>query len=235
MRIRALFPADMRLFMMFAVRAVSARRRVFHLAPRPGRTRQLKCRAGETPRERVHCRGISGRLTFAADPGDNIVPALQELDMKLSDIIVSDAIVPDLKAKTRDEAINELVGVMAKTKSVAPSKVAGIIKAVKARESQATTGIGKGVALPHAKLQGIKKPIGTIGRSSEGIDFSALDSKPVYSIILLLSSQDDPDKHLQAMETIFKHVQRDTFRKFLRQSETREAIVDLIQEADELG
>ena len=155
--------------------------------------------------------------------------------MKLSDIIVSDAIVPDLKAKTRDEAINELVGVMAKTKSVAPSKVAGIIKAVKARESQATTGIGKGVALPHAKLQGIKKPIGTIGRSSEGIDFSALDSKPVYSIILLLSSQDDPDKHLQAMETIFKHVQRDTFRKFLRQSETREAIVDLIQEADELG
>ena len=155
--------------------------------------------------------------------------------MKLSDIIVSDAIVPDLKAKTRDEAINELVGVLAETRAVAPSKVADIIKAVKAREGQATTGIGKGVALPHARLQGIKKPIGAIGRSSEGIDFSALDSKPVYSVILLLSSPDGPDEHLQAMETIFKHVQQDTFRKFLRQSETREAIMDLIQEADELG
>ena len=78
-------------------------------------------------------------------------------------------------------------------------------------------------------------PLGTIGRSGEGIDFASLDAKPVYSVILLLSSPDNPDEHLQAMETIFKHVQRDIFRKFLRQSETREAIVELIQEADELG
>ena len=91
------------------------------------------------------------------------------------------------------------------------------------------------MALPHAKLKGIKRPIGTIGRSSEGIDFSALDSKPVYNVILLLSSPDNPDEHLQAMEVIFKHVQRDMFRKFLRQSETQEAIIDLIKEADELS
>ena len=81
----------------------------------------------------------------------------------------------------------------------------------------------------------IAMTIATIGRSSDGLDFSALDYKPVYSVILLLSSPDKPDEHLQAMETIFKHVQRDIFRKFLRQSETREAIVDLIREADELG
>ena len=103
------------------------------------------------------------------------------------------------------------------------------------REKQATTGIGKGVALPHAKVSGIKKAVGTIGRSSEGIDFSALDYKPVYSVILLLSSPDDPDGHLQAMETIFKHVQRDIFRKFLRQSETAEAIAELVEEAEELA
>ena len=57
----------------------------------------------------------------------------------------------------------------------------------------------------------------------------------MYSVILLLSSPDNPDEHLQAMETIFKHVQRDIFRKFLRQSESREAIIDLIKEADEIG
>ena len=61
-----------------------------------------------------------------------------------------------------------------------------------------------------------------------------MDSKPVHVVILLLSNPDNPDEHLQAMETIFKHVQRDIFRNFLRQSETKQAIVDLIREADQL-
>ena len=155
--------------------------------------------------------------------------------MKLADIMVTDAIVPELKGQTRDEIIAELVEALATAGAVAKKSAAEITTAVLAREAQATTGIGKGVALPHAKLKGIKSPIGTIGRSSAGADFAALDSKPVYSVILLLSSPDGPDEHLQAMETIFKHVQRDMFRKFLRQSETKEAIVDLIHEADELA
>ncbi len=155
--------------------------------------------------------------------------------MKLSDIMVDEAIVPELKAHTRDEAIIELVEALASSGAIVAKSVQQVTKAIMSREKQATTGIGKGVALPHAKLKGIKKPIGTIGRSDEGIDFAALDSKPVYSVILLLSDPDNPDEHLQAMETIFKHVQRDIFRKFLRQSQTKEAIIDLIQEADELG
>jgi nitrogen PTS system EIIA component len=155
--------------------------------------------------------------------------------MNLSDIIVTDAIIPELKAATRDEAIEELVGSLAESGAIAKSKIKTVVELIKAREAQATTGIGKGVSLPHAKLKGIKKPTGTIGRSSGGIDFSSLDSKPVHSVILLLSSPESPDEHLQAMEAIFKHVQRDIFRKFLRQSETKEAIIDLIHEADELG
>jgi mannitol/fructose-specific phosphotransferase system IIA component (Ntr-type) len=155
--------------------------------------------------------------------------------MKLSDIIIGDAIVPSLANKTRDEVIGELVESLAEAGAVSKQRVKEITKAILTREAQATTGIGKGVALPHAKLKGIKKPIATIGCSSEGINFASLDSKPVYSVILLLSSPDNPDEHLQAMETIFKHVQRDIFRKFLRQSESREAIIDLIKEADEVG
>jgi len=154
--------------------------------------------------------------------------------MKLSDIMVNDAIVPRLEAKTRDEAVRELVQALAKAGAIPSRKVDDIAKAVIAREAQATTGIGKGVALPHVKLKGIPKPVGTIGRSDEGIDFSSLDSKPVHSVILLLSNADNPDEHLDAMETVFRHVQRDIFRKFLRQSETREAIVELIRESDEL-
>lgn len=155
--------------------------------------------------------------------------------MRLADIMVDQAIVPQLKATTRDGAIKELVEALAAAGAVAKKNVDEIVKAVINRETQATTGIGKGVALPHRKIDCVKKPVGTIGRSSDGIDFGALDSKPVYSVILLLSNPDDPDEHLRAMETIFKHVQRDIFRKFLRQSETSEAIIELIAEADELG
>lgn len=155
--------------------------------------------------------------------------------MKLSDIIVSDAIVPELKTTTRDGVIAELIEALASAGAVGKKDEKEMIRAVLKREAQATTGIGKGVALPHAKLKGIERPVGTIGRSSAGVDFAALDSKPVYSVILLLSSPDNADEHLQAMETIFKHVQRDIFRKFLRQSGTKEDIVELIQESDELG
>jgi PTS system nitrogen regulatory IIA component len=155
--------------------------------------------------------------------------------MKLADIIVQDAIVADLKATSRDDAITELVESLAQAGAIAKKSVGDVVTAVLAREAQATTGIGKGVALPHAKLKSVKKPVGVIGASREGIDFGALDSKPVYSVILLLSSPDNPDEHLQAMETIFKHVQRDMFRKFLRQSETQEAIVDLLNEADDMN
>ena len=154
--------------------------------------------------------------------------------MKLSDIMVLDAVVPELAATTRDEAIVELIEALVTSGALAKKDVKDITKAVLKREEQATTGIGKGIALPHAKIKGLKKPIGTVGRSSRGIGFSALDSKPVYSVILLLSSPDNPDEHLQAMETIFKHVQRDMFRKFLRQSETKSAIIDLIKEADDV-
>jgi nitrogen PTS system EIIA component len=155
--------------------------------------------------------------------------------MKLSDIMVLDAIIPDLKATDRDPAIEEAVNSLAACGAIPKSRVKEIVQAVLDREAQATTGIGKGVALPHAKLKCIKKVVGTIARSATGIDFAALDSKPVYNMILLLSSPDDPDEHLQAMETIFKHVQREMFRKFLRQSETKQSIVELIEEADEMG
>ena len=154
--------------------------------------------------------------------------------MKLYDIVVADAIIPELTAKTRNEAITEIIEALVSAGAIARRNATEATKAVLAREAQATTGIGKGVALPDAKLKGIKKPIAAIGRSSKGIDFSSLDSKPVHSVILLLSDPSSPDEHLRAMETIFKHVQRDIFRKLLHQSRTRQAIIDLIKEADEL-
>ncbi|GAI53157.1 unnamed protein product, partial [marine sediment metagenome] len=81
--------------------------------------------------------------------------------------------------------------------------------------------------------QAVKDVVAAIGQSSAGIDFSALDKQLVYSVILLISPVDNPDNHLQAMENVFKHLQQEKFRKFLRQSQTAEQIEYLLREADE--
>lgn len=153
--------------------------------------------------------------------------------MKLSDFICFKAIIPELEAKERNGAIAELVTALDRAGRLGKNNSKEIIKAVIKREKEASTGMGKGVALPHVKHKAVKDVIAAVGRSSVGIDFSSLDKQLVYSVILLISPVDNPDRHLQAMERIFKHLQREMFRKFLRQSTTAEEIEDLIKEADE--
>ncbi|MBN2136831.1 MAG: PTS sugar transporter subunit IIA [Sedimentisphaerales bacterium] len=153
--------------------------------------------------------------------------------MKFSDFMCFEAIVPELNATGRDDAICELVSSLDKAGKLGKGQCAKIAKAVIARECEASTGMGRGVAVPHVKHKVVRDVVATIGQCSAGIDFSALDKQPVYSIILLISPQDYPDKHLQAMEKVFQHVQDEKFRKFLRQSQTSEAISDLLKEADE--
>lgn len=152
--------------------------------------------------------------------------------MKLKDFIVSDAIVPDLQAADRDGVIRELVTSLAAAGAIEESAVAEVVAALIKREQNGSTGFGKGVAVPHVKHAKVKRMAGTVGRSVGGIDFAALDHQPVYSVVLLLSPENQPQQHLQAMNIVFSNLQKDMFRRFLRQSDTREKIVDLLEEAD---
>jgi mannitol/fructose-specific phosphotransferase system IIA component (Ntr-type) len=155
--------------------------------------------------------------------------------MKLSDFIVKDAIVPELQSNDRDGVIRELVASLAAAKAIAASDVDAVVKAIIDREKHGSTGFGKGVAVPHVKHPAIKKRVGAVGRSTVGVDFAALDQAPVYSVFLLLSPQNNPDGHLQAMENIFRNLQQDNFRRFLRQADSKAKIVDLLDEADQAG
>ena len=89
------------------------------------------------------------------------------------------------------------------------------------------------MAVPHVKHAAVSKMAGAVGRSDEGLDFAALDGQPVYSVFLLLSPDNQPQQHLQAMNIVFSNLQKDMFRRFLRQSTTQEAILDLLDEADQ--
>jgi mannitol/fructose-specific phosphotransferase system IIA component (Ntr-type) len=153
--------------------------------------------------------------------------------MKFRDFVCFDALVGELKATDRDGAISELVTQLAAAGKIGDGDARKVASAVIRRENEASTGLGKGVAIPHVKHAAVTDIVVTVGQSSSGLDFSALDKKPVYSVILLLSPLNEPDKHLRAMEKIFKHLQNERFRKFLRQSDTPEKIEDLLREVDE--
>ena len=152
--------------------------------------------------------------------------------MKLREFIVTEAITPDLQASDRDGVIRELVNALAAAGAVAQDAVEEVIAALIKREQNGSTGFGKGVAVPHVKHAKVKQMVGTVGRSAGGIDFAALDHQPVYSIFLLLSPDNAPQQHLQAMNIVFSNLQKDMFRRFLRQAATREGITELLDEAD---
>jgi len=152
--------------------------------------------------------------------------------MKLREIVVEDAIIPQLSSSKREDVVKELVEALVSCGSVDESMREEFVKAILSRERKGSTGFGHGVAVPHVKSPKIEKLTVAIGISPDGIDFNALDKQPVYSLFLLLSPEDRPEEHLDAMEAIFGNLQDDQFRKFLRQASSVEEVKTLLDEAD---
>ncbi|MCD4830891.1 MAG: PTS sugar transporter subunit IIA [Anaerohalosphaeraceae bacterium] len=152
--------------------------------------------------------------------------------MNIAEVVCSKAIVAKLESVERDDVITQLAGALVEAGAIPKTKRTEIVGAVIERENEASTGIGKGVAVPHIKHKSIKNAVAAIGISQGGIDFSSLDKQPVYTVILLVSPTES-QQHLEAMETIFERLQNDNFRKFLAQSKSVEQIEELLKEIDE--
>ncbi len=152
--------------------------------------------------------------------------------MKLLDLVVRKAIIPNLAATDRDAAVAEIIDAIVAAGTLSPKLRDEFVKAVVKRENRGSTGFGHGVAVPHVKHAAITKMAVAVAVSPGGVEFNALDRQPVYSILLLLSPEDQPEEHLDAMEAIFGNLSQETFRRFLRQSRSVEEIVTLLAEAD---
>ncbi len=103
------------------------------------------------------------------------------------------------------------------------------------REELGSTGIGRGVAVPHTKHPSVQRLVGTVAVSSDGIDFNSLDGEKVQLFFLLISPPDRPGDHLRALENISRQLRDDTFCKFLKQATTADDIRQLLDEADNNG
>jgi nitrogen PTS system EIIA component len=152
--------------------------------------------------------------------------------MKLTDIIHPEAVVVSLQASERDEVIRELVAGLVSAGAVEPDAAEDIATSIIKREKIGSTGLGKGVAVPHVKHPRVTRLVGTVGLSTAGVNFESLDHKPVFSVFMLLSPKGQDAQHLSAMEAVFRQLNKDLFRKFLRQSTTKQQLLDLLADAD---
>ena len=152
--------------------------------------------------------------------------------MKFADFIVMPAIRAELAADDKQSVIEELVQCLTDAGAIKPEDREGIVSAVMRREELGSTGIGRGVAVPHTKHASVDRLIGTVGISTGGVNFNSLDGAKVHLLFLIVSPHDRPSDHLRALEQITMHLRDDAFCRFLKQARTVEDIQQLLEEAD---
>ncbi|MCH7615021.1 MAG: transcriptional repressor NrdR [Nitrospinae bacterium] len=108
-----------------------------------------------------------------------------------------------------------------------------VIRAVREREKTGSTGIGNGIGVPHARHDSMAKLVGAFARSTQGIQFDALDGEPVYLVFMLLSSKALTGQHLDALKCISRFHREEKYCKFLRHAKNKAEVRDLFKEVDE--
>jgi PTS system fructose-specific IIA component/PTS system nitrogen regulatory IIA component len=152
--------------------------------------------------------------------------------MKFSDFVRADAIKADLVATSKEGVIRELVDCLIDSGQLKEEERENIVEAILKRERLGSTGIGRGIAVPHTKHPSVDNPVGTVGVSGDGIEFESLDGEKVQLFFMLISPPNRPGDHLKALENISKQLQDETFCRFLKQSKTADDIQKILEEAD---
>jgi PTS system fructose-specific IIA component/PTS system nitrogen regulatory IIA component len=152
--------------------------------------------------------------------------------MKFADFVSREAIRADLSADEKEGLIREMTQALLEAGKIAAGESESITRAIMKREELGSTGIGRGVAVPHTKHPSVSQLLGTVAVSQSGVDFDSLDGEKVQLFFLLISPPDRPGEHLRALENISRQLRNDTFCKFLKQAKTPDEIWQLLVEAD---
>ncbi len=151
--------------------------------------------------------------------------------MKVSEYLKEDCIIINLKSRDKEGSLKELINLLEKNGYIKDSKQ--ILETVMDREKLGSTGIGQGIAIPHAKTDQINDIICALGISKSGVDFDSLDGDPVYIIFLVLAPTKSIGQHLKTLAKIARLLKDKVFRTSLRNCKTPAEALKIIKEDEE--
>lgn len=151
--------------------------------------------------------------------------------MQITDMLDKNSIIEELKATSKRAVLAELSEILSRDqKGLAPG---AMVEVLLEREKLGSTGIGDGIAIPHGKLKGLDRLMISFGRSRQGIEFDAIDGKPVHIFFLLMAPESSTGQHLKALAKISRMLKDPEFRSGLLEAKSAEEIYRKIAEKDE--
>jgi fructose-specific phosphotransferase system IIA component len=152
--------------------------------------------------------------------------------MRLIELLQEDLIKIGLEAQDKWEAIEEMVNLLVSTHEIRMRDRRDVLTAVLEREKTMSTGLGHGIAIPHGALENIDQFVAAMGISRHGIDYQALDGKPVYLVLLLVVPARTFEKHIKTLAGIARLLNHEEFRQNLLKATTSQEIMELIQQEE---
>ena len=152
--------------------------------------------------------------------------------MKLGDVISLGDIFTDVQAKDKWEALNLLVDLLIASRRLRQDQRKTVIDALFARERVASTGLGDGVALPHATVEGLNEAVAALAIAPEGIPFESQDGLPARVLVLLLVPRRSFQGHIQTLAGVARLLQSGDMREALRHARTPQEVLDILQEEE---
>ena len=150
--------------------------------------------------------------------------------MKISDILVRDAVILDLAAREKRDVLAEMASALAGAESGLDE--ARLLEVLVERENLQSTGIGEAVAIPHGKVAGLARLLASFARSRDGVDFDSIDGQPTHLFFLLVVPEHSGGQHLKALARISRFLRDASFRKRLLEAGTRDEVLRAIEEED---
>lgn len=150
--------------------------------------------------------------------------------MKITELLKEETIILDVSARTKQDVLTELIGQLDQAGRL--NDQATFTEGILAREEQSTTGIGEGIAIPHAKSSAVKTPAIAFGRSLDGIDFDSLDGQPAHLFFMIAASEGANNDHLEALSRLSTFLMDENFRKTILQATSKEQILQAVNEKE---
>ena len=153
------------------------------------------------------------------------------MELRITELLTKETIAMDLSASDKNGVIDELVNQLDSAGKL--SDIAQFKEAIHNRESQSTTGIGEGIAIPHAKVAAVTSPAIAFGKSKEGVDYQSLDGQPAHLFFMIAAPEGGAQTHLDALAKLSGILMDDTVRENLLQANSKEEILRIIDDADD--